>query len=391
MIYKASCWLSIFFLVAALGGCNYQVKTEIVDLPVDQGATPETKALYQNLKKLSGKNILFGHQDALAYGVGRNHPENGFCDVKDVSGSYPAVYGWDIGHILDEHNVDSVSFKKMKRLIKEAYARGGIITVSWHEKNPGGGNVNELTPVVKRLLPGADLHATFRQYLNAVGDFFKNLKDDQGKPIPVIFRPYHEHNGDWFWWGTKGCTEQEYVSLYRFTVEYLRDSLEIHQLLYAISPDRSRMNPANFEKDILYAYPGDEFIDILGMDNYWDVGNSANYDKTMTRTRQDSLFLASLRSLVKIAQQKNKIPVLTETGCNTLTESNWFTDRILRPLKADSTAGRIAYLLVWRNARTDHFYAPYPGHPACQDFINFKNDELILFEDEMPDLYTVVF
>jgi len=45
------------------------------------------------------------------------------------------------------------------------------------------------------------------------------------------------------------------------------------------------------------------------------------------------------------------------------------------------------YLLVWRNYSTEHFFAPYPGHPSSQDFINFKNDELIMFEDEMPDMY----
>jgi hypothetical protein len=107
MIYKASSWLSVFLLFAGLIGCNNQLKTDAPDLPVDQDATTEKKALYQNLKMLSGKNILFGHHDALVYGVGRNHPEMGFCNVKDVIGSYPAVYGWDIGHILDKQNVDS--------------------------------------------------------------------------------------------------------------------------------------------------------------------------------------------------------------------------------------------------------------------------------------------
>jgi len=48
--------------------------------------------------------------------------------------------------------------------------------------------------------------------------------------------------------------------------------------------------------------------------------------------------------------------------------------------------------LVWRNSnetvdRKDHFYAPYPGHPAAADFILFKNDPLILFADGLPNLY----
>lgn len=364
--------------------CNAVGKTA----PVDAQATAETKALYVNLKILSGEKVLFGHQDATAYGVDRNHADSSYCDVRDVSGSYPAVYGWDIGHILESANVDDVVFKKMKRLIREAYARGGVITISWHEPNPvGKGRVNDLTPAVRRLLPGADYHAEWRHRLTVVGAFIKDLQDDHGRPIPVIFRPYHEHNGDWFWWGTKACSESEYVQLWRFTVEFLRDSLGVHQLLYAISPDRSRMDPRHLEKGILYAYPGDEYVDILGMDNYWDVGAVENYESDVPRSRQDSLFIQSLTELVRIAEQKGKIPALTETGCNALTETNWYGDRILKPLHAHLDMRKIAYLLVWRNASTGHFYVPYPGHPASADFIRFKQDELILFEDELPDMY----
>ncbi len=358
------------------------------DLPVDRNATPETRALYLNLKKLSGKGILFGQQDALAYGVGRAHPDSDYCDVKDVCGSCPAVYGWDIGNISASANVDNVHFNKIKRLIKEGYARGGIITISWHEGNPAtGSGVNDTRPSGARLLPGGDAHAELVRRLTLVGGFFRELVDETGRPIPVIFRPYHEHNGDWFWWGTKGCSEEEYRALFRFTVSFLRDSLDIHQLLYAISPDKSRMNPAELERDMLYAWPGDDCIDIFGFDNYWDVGNVANYDASVSRARQDTLFVESLRTLVDLAGRKNKIPALTETGCNALTEVNWYTDRILKPLRLHPELRRIAWILVWRNAYPGHFYAPYPGHPASEDFIQFKNDELIIFEDEMEPMY----
>jgi len=358
------------------------------NLPVDPLATRETKALYLNLKKLAGKHILFGQQDALAYGVGRSSPDSEFCDVKDVCGSYPAVYGWDIGGISGSANLDSVAFRKITRLIRQGYSRGGIITVSWHEGNPGGTDrVYDTTPVVKRLLPGGDLHGEFTRRLTLVGRFFHDLMDAQGRPIPVIFRPYHEHNGDWFWWGRKSCSEEEYIALFRFTVEFLRDSLQVHQLLYAISPDKSRMDPNHLERDLLYAYPGDEYIDILGFDNYWDVGNVSNYDPSVSRQRQDTLFVSSLRALIKIAERKNKIPALTETGCNALVEINWYTDRILKPLKAHPDIRKIAYLLVWRNASLKHFYTPYPGHASCQDFITFRKDGLMLFEDDLPGMY----
>jgi mannan endo-1,4-beta-mannosidase len=355
--------------------------------PIDAMATDETKALYYNLKDISGKSILFGQQDGLSYGVGRN-PAEGCSDVKDVCGSYPAINGWDIGHILDSVNVDGVSFQKMIRLIREAYARGSVNTISWHERNPlTMKNAWDVTPVVARLLPGGDRHKDLTKRLDLMGAFFNALKDDQGKPIPIIFRPYHEHNGDWFWWGKGPCNEQDYIALWRFTVEYLRDSLHIHQLLYASSPDRSRMKTADNPLDFLYAYPGDEYVDILGLDDYWDLGAAETYNKLITRPMQDSLFICSLRTLTSIASEKDKICALTETGMNKLREPDWFTKRILVPVKNDSLARRIAWFLVWRNADTSQFYAPYPGHASAQDFIQFKSDGLILFEDGLPDMY----
>src|SRR3954468_4860386 len=73
------------------------------DLPSDKNATKETINLYRNLKKLLNKGIMFGHQDDLAYGVGWKY-EPGRSDIKDVTGDYPAVYGWELGRIELVHS-----------------------------------------------------------------------------------------------------------------------------------------------------------------------------------------------------------------------------------------------------------------------------------------------
>lgn len=356
----------------------------------DKKATEQTQALFKNLKGIAKSNILFGQQDATAYGVDRNDPVKGFSDVHDVTGAYPSLYGFDIGHIDDSVNVDSVPFTKIKRLIKEAHSRGGVITISWHENFPGSGTISSgENRKISRVLPGGDYNLEWKEMLNKLAGFFNELKDEKGNAIPVIFRPYHEHNGDWFWWGTKENTAQEYIDIFKYTVHYLRDSLNIHHLLYAISPDRSRMKTAHADEDFLYAYPGDDYIDIIGLDNYWDVGRSSDYVTEITRSQQDSLFLSSLRAVVRISESKGKIPVLAETGQDKLKENNWFTSRILEPLKNDSIANRIAYILVWRNASQKHFYTPYPGHGASEDFLNFYKDEMIVFENELTNMYVL--
>src|SRR5256886_2275971 len=109
---------------------------------VDPGATAETRALFVNLRRLAGKALLFGHQDDLAYGV-QWFNEPGRSDVKETAGSYPAVYGWDVGGLEADGgaNLDAVAFERQRGWIAEGFRRGGVVTLSWHMRNPvSGGN-----------------------------------------------------------------------------------------------------------------------------------------------------------------------------------------------------------------------------------------------------------
>ena len=101
---------------------------------MDKAATAETKALYANLKYISAKGTMFGHQEDLAYGVGWKEVA-GRSDVKEVCGDYPAVHGWDIGKEGLPENVDGVRFSNMQQWIREVYGRGGVNTISWHVNN----------------------------------------------------------------------------------------------------------------------------------------------------------------------------------------------------------------------------------------------------------------
>jgi mannan endo-1,4-beta-mannosidase len=243
----------------------------------------------------------------------------------------------------------------------------------WQDKN-----------TVAQLLPGTAHHDSLKQRLDVLADFFRSLTDSEGNPIPIIFRPWHEHNGDWFWWGKTKCTPEEYVQLWRFTVEYLTKEQNIHQLLYAISPDRSRMDSNSLDTDYFYAYPGDAFVDILGLDNYWDMGHGYNQTPII---EQQLNFQKSLEFLSVTARQKHKLAALTETGNEAIRENNWFTQRLLKGLTSSELTKEIVYSLVWRNAtkadgKKDHYYTPHKGHPAEKDFIDFYSNSFILFTDK---------
>lgn len=340
----------------------------------DVKATKRTRALFYNLQQmgLEGKT-LFGHEDAVAYGVGWRNVE-GASDVRTVSGSYPAVYGWDLGEIgARPINIDSVPFEDMQRWTREAYKRGGINTISWHMRNPvTGGNSWDTTSAVKAILPGGSKHDFFKGQLDEVANYIGSLKAKGlfGHAIPVIFRPWHEMTGHWFWWGRTHCTPDEYKALFRFTVDYLRNEKDLHNILFAYSPDVCKS-----EEEYLLYYPGDDYVDLMGIDIY------------EAQNRPLSSLANLVGMVVTLAEARGKIPAFTETGFETIPQATWWTEGLLEPLKKHPNAGRIAYILVWRNARKDHYYIPYPGHPSLDSFLAFVNDPGILLENDLPDMY----
>ena len=343
------------------------------DFPADKQATKETVHLYHNLKKLINKGIMFGHQDDLAYGVGWKYEKDG-SDVKDVTGDYPAVYGWELGRIELGHevNLDSVPFNKMRQFIEDGYQRGGIITISWHLNNPLTGKTawDPAPGAVASILPGGEKDELYKRWLNKVAVFIQSLKGDQGELIPVIFRPFHELNGNWFWWGKNHCTPGELKQAYQFTVTYLRDKKNVHNLLYAFNTDRF-----STEEEYLERYPGDDWVDILGFDIYQRKNDNAGFINDM-----DNM----LTMLEKIAAGKNKIPALTEFGYNSIPDSTWWTQTFRKGIGNH----HISYALAWRNAGAKagggfEYYVPYKGQTSAKDFIEFYKNEKTLFEKDI--------
>lgn len=343
-------------------------------LTSDQKSTSETSDLYNKLIKRSGKGIMVGYQDALAYGIGWKEKDD-MCDMYRSSGEYPAIYGWDIGNIHKNENLDSVSFPKMINWIKKVHLMGGINTISWHMDNPvTGASSWDKSKIAQDILPGGKAHELFVSKLDRAAIMLKNCKINDTY-IPIIFRPFHEHNGDWFWWGKGNVTEEEYQSLYRFVVDYFRNNHNIHHLIYAFSPDRSRIEDLDDESQYLYGYPGDSYVDLIGIDNYMDMGISS---VDTINEKAINNFVKSLEMVTEIAANKGKLSALTETGSEGIKDNKWFTKKILNPLLTSEKAQRISYILMWRNANKTHHYMVYPEHPVRDDFIEFINHPLIL-------------
>ncbi|MDP6525711.1 MAG: glycosyl hydrolase [Kiritimatiellia bacterium] len=339
---------------------------------VDPEATGETKALYINLSRLAKEKILFGHQNTTFSGVGwRKDP--GRSDVMAACGRLPALYGWDVNNLGKYKSGDGKDLLTVR--ICEAFERGGVNTISWHMRNPvTGKNFYDTTPAVASILPRGEKHEAYKRELDRLAAFIRNLKNKNGIRAPIIFRPFHEHTGKWFWWGKGNCSPDEYAELWRFTVKYLRDEKNLHNLLYSYSPAKNREGR---EEDYLWGYPGDAFVDILGYDHYCQDVTEA---------------LPGLRLLVRLARERGKLAAFTETGVpkgmSQAQPGDYYTDRLLKPLKGDSLARQIAYIQLWQNTSRDKYWVPYEGHKLLPDFKAFASDPFMLFQDTLPDVYT---
>lgn len=369
MRLRTSYLLALLLLLLGSGAARAQ---QVEVNPSDPKATSKTVRLYRNLQRLARTNIMFGHQDDLAYGLDNGKRWVGDAnrsDVKSVTGSYPAVYGWELGHLeLDSaRNLDAVPFAKIRQYARQVYKRGGLNTMSWHLDNPTNGkSAWDTTNTVKKILPGGPYHAQYVAYLDRTAEYLRHLHSGFSK-IPVVFRPFHEHTGSWFWWGQKNCTTAEYLALWRFTADYLRTTKKVHNLLLAYSP-------AEFDSKEKYLerYPGDAYVDVMGFDTYCH-GEVSKYQQELD-TR--------LPLLQQIAAEHGKVAALTETGYEKLPNANWWTQTLLPTLSKYN----LSYVLVWRNGRPDHYYAPFPGQASAEDFKQFYSSPRVLFQDRLSPM-----
>lgn len=331
---------------------------------VDEAATAETRALFLRLRDRTAGGILVGQTDANIMGVGEDGRgwflEEDRCDLQQVTGRGPAVYGFDIGD-LQKGWMPSCGYLAPR--IRAAHARGGMITVVWHPENLMTGQGHRDGCAVADLLPGAPAHRVLCHRLDLIADNLGNLTDAQGRSIPIVFRAWHQQNGEHFWWSRSRCTVDEYVRLFRFTVTYLRDVRLVRNFLHAYVPGAWEPDLPN----LLERYPGDEWVDLVGLDWFGD-------DSAVRRAE----LLRLTAGLVNFAEERGKAMALTELGYDNgqggrglafCPDPHWLRNGLFGPLLAHPVARRIAFACFWRNEAYNPavYNLPPPGtaHAGC--------------------------
>lgn len=367
-IHREICLLFILFIFLP----------RVADAQVDADVTEKTMVLYDNLKHVQNSSqFLFGQEffNSFRYTSGSAHGEKEYSDSKSVTGSHPAVLGSDFHYYLEK---DDTERSYHTEAVKWAYQQGYVITFDWHLSGRGTTSY-EYQAASKDLVNNIvnDLNGDRAWYLGELDKVINIINNElivDTERIPIIFRPLHEMNGGWFWWGSQATTPANYIELYRMMVTYIKE--KTNTVLFCWSPNA----PVNFNY-----YPGDDYVDVLGVDAY-----EAN---AMT-------VRSELALIVDHAQANSKVAVFSETGyrlddgttAGNNARSAYWKHTILPAILDDPAqkAQKIAWVLTWINASWSFPYVPYSNstQEAKQNFVDFKESPYVLFGDEAPNMYS---
>jgi len=260
---------------------------------VTPNPSPEAQTLYDYLKSISGKQTLAGQHNA---------PIEQSLQLSVVhrnTNQYPAVFGQDFGFSYPGY-WDGINYRQ--RIVDEAIARheqGFIITLMWHAVPPTMNEPVEFKDAIQSELtdaqwkelitPGTNLNERWKSQVDVIAWFLKQL---QYAKVPVIWRPYHEMNGAWFWWGQKKG-DDGYKKLYQMMFDRLVNFHGLNNLIWVYNCNEEKLGVDSYET----YYPGDNYIDVIATDVY-----SQNYDE------------ANYKDITALADKGNKLIALGEVG-----------------------------------------------------------------------------
>lgn len=181
--------------------------------------------------------------------------------LKEISGKRPAVLGLELMNAMAYPPYASYL---VDRALTQTQA-GGLVTMSWHERNPVEVCVRgeyfecsqkAMTAETLRavLTPGTHERKLWTDDVHAMAKVLHKLRD---KGVVVIFRPYHEMNGGWFWWGKQDALGELWDALY----EELTVKEKLDNLIWAFSIDREAPDAARY-------FPKKHKPDLVGTDMY---------------------------------------------------------------------------------------------------------------------------
>ncbi len=260
-------------------------------LPVNKNASPEAKKLLNYFYSISGKQIVSGQ-----------HGDERWLDtVKSMTGKYPAIWGSDfIWHGAKDAGQDVVNEAMQK------YKEGYIITLMWHQgrpiDNPPFGwkeSVQaKLTDAQWKELttPGTPLYQRWLAQIDVVAGYLKQLDSAH---IPILWRPYHEMNGAWFWWGNKPGKDG-IQKLWKMMYDRYTNYFHLNNLIWVWGANGPRDIPGDEAYPYKDFYPGNEYADMLGADVYHLDYEQKDYNDLLNLAKEKPIALTEVGELPSV-------------------------------------------------------------------------------------------
>lgn len=261
----------LFFFPSAL------FAQENIIRPVTPDASEEAVALLNYIYSISGDHTLAGQHCAPLVGSTR------LSVVHRMTGRYPALFGQDFGFSYPGY-WDGINYRQ--RIVDEAirrYNEGFIITIMWHAVPPTQDEPVSFKESIQGdltdeewqqlITPGTLLNERWKSQVDVVAWFLKQLRYAK---VPVLWRPYHEMNGDWFWWGKKPG-DDGYKKLYQMMFDRFVNFHGLNNLIWVYNTNEFK---PGVDPHAMY-YPGDKFVDILATDVYSEKFSPENYEQML--------------------------------------------------------------------------------------------------------------
>ena len=211
-------------------------------------ATEEAKQLYAYLCGLSGQGVLSGQMESTWMGS----PDYEMDYIFEKTGKYPAIRGLDYMH----DDFDGVNERAI-----QWWNEGGIVTIMWHTGSDFNGEwadalADEITDWEATLTPGTSEYVNFVAGMDKAAEALLELQE---AGVPVLWRPFHEFDGRWFWWGKGGS--DYFIRLWKLMYDRYTNHWGLNNLIWVLPYSGNGKAYGNW-------YPGDEYCDILGADSY---------------------------------------------------------------------------------------------------------------------------
>ncbi|MBD5786261.1 RICIN domain-containing protein [Cellulosimicrobium terreum] len=290
----------------------------------------DKQAVIDYLRSITGSSVVSGQHNKEP----ANQPGQYTQQVHDITGQYPGLWGGDMMF----RGTDAANRQRVVDQAKAEWANGSLVALTWHACSPTVGSTCEFEGGVKTQISqaqfdqvvtgGTALNQTWRARMAEVVPYLRQLKD---AGVPVLWRPFHEMNETWNWWGGRPGANGG-AKIYQQMKDYF-DSQGLDNLIWVWNvQDNPNANWSSY-------YPGSSYVDVVSLDVWYkNHPSQGDYQQIQSIAGSKPIALAELgkvpnASLLDSQPRWSYFMVWSEqlrgNNSNTEIQSAYFHPRVL--------------------------------------------------------------